>query len=171
MEAHVTAENAQTIAATKRGIAFPSINLETAVKRAEQFWNAERKNAAPADVAVTHWGYSLKSSGGKLTTAALISYGLLRDEGSKEERTVRLTERALDIVLHPIDAPERLQALKAAARAPKINNELLAKWPPNSLPSDQTIKVYLLREKDFNPNTVDSFIKDFRATVRYAKLD
>ncbi len=156
---------------TKRSTSYPSITLEEAIKRAEQFWNAEKKNAAPVEAAVTHWNYSQKSSGGKLVIAALISYGLMIDSGSNQGRQVQLTTRALDILLSLINSSERIKALQEAVRAPKIYNDLLTKWDAANLPSDHTIKSYLIKDKDFNANTVDAFIKDFRASVSYAKLD
>lgn len=154
----------------KRSTSYPSITLEEAVKRAEQFWNAEKKNAAPVEAAVTHWNYSLKSSGGKLVVAALISYGLMIGSGSNQGRQVQLTTRALDILLSLIDSTERIKALQEAVKAPKIYNDLLTKWDAANLPSDHTIKSFLIKDKDFNANTVDAFIKDFRASVSYAKL-
>ncbi len=159
------------ITQTKRSISYPSITLEEAIKRAEQFWNAEKKNAAPVEAAVTHWNYSQKSSGGKLVVAALISYGLMIDSGSNQGRQVQLTARALDILLSLIDSPERIKALQEAVKSPKIYNDLLTKWDAANLPSDHTIKSYLIKDKDFNANTVDAFIKDFRVSVSYAKLD
>jgi hypothetical protein len=155
----------------KRGISYPALSLEEAVKRAEQLWNAEKKHSVPVDVVVQHWNYSSKSSGGRLVVAALLSFGLLADEGRKDERLVQLTPTALDILLNTIESKERIQALQAAIRKPKIYAELLSKWSADDLPSDQTIKTFLIRDKDFNTKMVDTFIKCFRSSIKYAKLD
>lgn len=76
--------------------------------------------------------------------------------------------QALDIVLETADRPA---ALIAAVKSPKIYAELLAEWSPENLPSDQTIKAHLLRNKNFNPLAVDGFIKDFRLSISFSGLD
>lgn len=152
-----------------RSVSYPFITLEEAVSRAKVLWENEGKNLAFVSAAVKHWGYADKSSGGRQTVAALKSYGLVQDEGSSDGRQIKLTERALDILLDPDEARKK-KALREAVTLPRIYNELLTKWSASALPSDLTIAAYLLREKDFNRNTVQDFIKDFRANVAYAGL-
>jgi len=150
-----------------RGISYPAISLSEAVTRAQEFWDHERKNAAPLDAAAAHWGYSPSSSGVRTLAAALLSYGLMVDRGSGPNRQIQLSERALDIIL---ETPERTQALIDAVKSPKIYTELLTEWSPKDLPSDQTIRAHLLRHKNFNPKAVDGFIKDFRASISFSGL-
>lgn len=151
----------------QRSVAYPFIPLATAIDRAQQFWEKERRSDAPVTSAVSHWGYAEKSSGGKQTLAALLQYGLLEDKGALGGRTVRLTEEAVDILLMPKDDARRDALIKKCAKRPKLYAELLGKWP-DTLPSDPTIKYYLVREKNFNPNTVEAAISDFRATMAFA---
>jgi hypothetical protein len=153
-----------------RSVSYPFITLEQAVQRAKVLWDNEGKNLGFVSAAVKHWSYAEKSSGGKQTIAALKAFGLIEDEGSAEGRQIRLTERALDILLDP-DVDKKKRALKAAAVSPKIYAELLQRWPANALPSDLTMEAYLLRDRDFNRNTVKDFIKDFRANIAYAGLN
>src|SRR4029077_16886962 len=82
-----------------RSPAYPFINLETALKRAKQFYEKEGRNAAFLRVAVKHWNYEEKSSGGLQTAAAMISFGLIQVEGPAERRTLNLTQNALRILL------------------------------------------------------------------------
>jgi hypothetical protein len=152
-----------------RSVSYPFITLEQAVQRAKVLWDNEGKNLGFMSAAVKHWNYGEKSSGGKQTVAALKAFGLIEDVGSGDGRQIRLTPRALDILLEP-DEPKRKKALKDAATSPKIYSELLQRWPANALPSDLTIEAYLLRERDFNRNTVKGFIKDFRANIAYSGL-
>jgi hypothetical protein len=155
-----------------RGPSYPSMSLEEAIGKAMQFWTAEKRNAAPVEVAARNWGYSPSSSSGKVVTAALLHFGLLEDSGAGATRTVKLTGRALDILLDEVsDSPRRIQALQDAVREPRIYTDVLNKWPPSELPSDQTLRFYLLREKSFNEGAISAFIKDFRASLAYAKLD
>lgn len=157
-------------AAVGRGPSYPALTVEEAIAKAAQFWSAEKRGAAPVGVAARHWGYSETSSSGKMVVAALIHFGLFGDQGAKDSRMVKLTGRALDIVLDAPESPKRLHAIQDAVWEPKIYSDILAKWGPSELPSDQTLRFYLLREKSFNDGSVDSFIKDFRASVAFAKF-
>ncbi len=78
---------------------------------------------------------------------------------------------SLYILLDQPNSPNRLRALKEAATAPKIYSDILGKWPAHELPSDQTIRFYLLRDKGFNDSAVSAFLKDFRASLSFANLD
>jgi hypothetical protein len=154
-----------------RGTGYPAFSLEEALVRARKFWEAERKNAAPVSAAVKHWGYGDKSSGGKRTISALIQYGLLSDAGTDAKRTVKLTDRALTILLQEQNSDMWLRAVREAAESPKIYADLLTKWPAHELPSDASLQFYLVKDRNFNPSTVVDFLKDFRATVAFARLD
>jgi len=153
-----------------RSPAYPFINLETAIKRAKEFWDQEQSNAANLKVAVDHWGYDIKSSGGLQTAAALVSFGLMKDEGSGDRRKLQLTPAALRI-LHAPDSKERAEAIKQAALAPKIHERIWQKWG-NNLPSDASLRYTLLSEWEpkFNANAVDGFIKQYKDTIAFAKL-
>jgi len=153
----------------RRNTSYPSIPLQKAIQRMDEFWKAEGKNAAPVASAVGHWKYGPKSSGGRLTVAALLSFGLLEASGSKENRLVQLTDRALKIQLSP-DNTIKEEAIKECAAMPRIYSDLLNKYDVEDLPSDQTISFYLITEKDFNPNTANAFIKNFKDTIRFAKI-
>src|SRR5580698_3610847 len=96
-----------------RSPAYPYINLESAIKRAHEFYLKEQRNAAPLKVAAKHWNYEEKSSGAGQTAAAMISFGLMQDEGTGEKRKLKLTENALRIVLDTrADSESRAQAVK-----------------------------------------------------------
>lgn len=150
-----------------RGMSYPAISLKEAVSRTSQLWEREHKNAAPIEAIASHWGYSPASSGVRTTVAALLSFGLVVGIGSGQQRSVRITDRGLDIVL---DTPQRESALREAMIGPRIYAELLNLWPAQNLPSDQAIKVHLLRNKNFNPKSVEGFIKDFRESVTYSGM-
>lgn len=154
-----------------RGPSYPALTIEQAITKAQQFWTFEKRSAAPIAAAAKHWGYSETSSSGKVAVAALLHYGLLEDEGSSDSRTVKLTGRGLDIVLDAHDSPKRLKAVQDALFAPRLYADILSKWPADELPSDSTLRYYLLREKSFNEGSVGGFLKDFRASIAYAKLD
>ncbi len=155
-----------------RSPAYPFINLETALKRAKEFHDQEVRNAASVKVAVKHWGYEEKSSGGLQTIAALISFGLLKDEGIGDKRKLQLTQNALRILLDQRpDSVERAQLIKQAALTPKIHHELWKKWG-NELPSEHQFRYTLTAEwkPPFNEKSVDGFIREYKDTIAFAKL-
>jgi hypothetical protein len=155
-----------------RSPAYPFIGLSAALKRAREFYDKEQRNAASLRVAAKHWNYEAKSSGGLQTAAAMISFGLMQDEGTGDKRTIKLTQNALRILLdgRP-DSPERLALIKQAALAPRIHAQLWKKWGA-ALPSTENLKHMLMFdwEPPFNENTVEGFIKEYRDTIAFAKL-
>lgn len=154
-----------------RSPAYPYLNLETAIARARTFYEKEKRNPAPVTVAATHWGYESKSSGATQTAAALISFGLMQDEGTGEKRKLKLTETALKILLDVrSDSTERNELVRQAALAPKVHRQIWTQYP-NGI-SDENLKHALVFEwqPPFNENSVDGFIKEFRDTIRFAKL-
>jgi hypothetical protein len=155
-----------------RSPSYPGINLETAIKRAEGFYKKERRNAAPFSVAVGHWGFGAKSSGGLVTVAAMRSFGLLkRFERSPGGRPVQLSDLALQILLDERpDSSERAAAIKKAALSPKLHASLWQKYRTAEEVSDANLKHDLVWRLKFNENTVDEVIKEYKDTIAYAKL-
>ena len=153
-----------------RSPAYPGLDLKAAIERARSFYHHEKRSSANVAVAVQHWGYSPSSSGGRQTLAALISYGLLEDKGSGDQRSVTLTDLALRILLDDRpDSIERADTIRRAALLPKIHSELFSKWP-SELPSNPNLRHYLLIEKKFNENIVDDFISQLRTTADFARI-
>lgn len=153
-----------------RSVNYPFITLEEAIKRATTLWNHAGKNLVAIHATGSFWGYAEKSSGLRSTVSALKQYGLVQDVGDGDDRQIRLTDRALDILIEPPDSPKRTNAIRQAALAPKIYAEVLARFSEGIPASDSVISSYLLREKDFNRKTVDSFIANFRANFQLAKI-
>lgn len=151
-----------------RSPAYPSMTLEAALKHAATIYKHEKRSAAPVAVVAEHCGTDIKSSKGLRLIAALKQFGLVKEEGSGDDRQVRLSERALDYLLADNDDGIRA-ALQAAALAPPIHKKIWETYP-NGLPSDATLKSYLIRTLDFNDAYVDGFIKKLRATLAFAEL-
>ena len=148
-----------------RSPAYPFIGLETALERAETFRRAENRNPTRSEVAASHWGYSAKSSGGRQTLSALRQYGLLEGEG-----TVKLTDVALRILLDTREeSPERQQLIRQVALRPPIHRRLWESYGAE-LPSDATLRHVLIFEHGFNENVVTDFMREYRATVTFARL-
>lgn len=151
---------------------YPAINLETAINRARTIHQKEGRHPCAASVAMSHWGYkNPTSSNAQGSLSAVIKFGLLKNIGQGKGRQVQLTEEAIKILLD--ERPESLdrdKAIRSAALMPQIHKELWAKWGA-SLPSEPNMRTFLLMEKEFNSAIVDEFIKDYKATIAFAKLD
>ena len=107
------------------------------------------------------------------TAAAMISFGLLRDEGTGEKRKVKLTENALRILLDTrADSGDRANAIRTVALTPKIHQQLWRKWG-NNIPSPENLRHTLMLDwqPPFNPAAVDGFIKEYKDTIAFAKPD
>lgn len=152
-----------------RSPSHPAFGLPEAIQKAQVFYDLEGFSDAPPSVAIEHWGYSGKSSSGLRALAALLHYGLLDEEGTGEDRRVRLSELARAILSPDVSEGDRQRALTTAALNPKIYRTLWDRYGPN-LPSDTNLSFALVREYSFNQESVRSFIGDFRQTVDFAKL-
>jgi hypothetical protein len=155
-----------------RSPAYPGINLETAIKRADGLYKKERRNAVPYPVAVSHWGFGAKSSGGLVAVAAMKSFGLIQDvERGPSGRVIKLTDLAFQVLLDERpDSAERAAAIKHAALMPRIHGAIWKKYKTTEGVSDANLKHDLVFNFKFNENTVDEFIKEYKDTIRFAKL-
>jgi hypothetical protein len=155
-----------------RSPAYPYCNLETAITRAREFHKEERSNPANISIAGKHWGYKENSSGAYQTAAALISFGLMTDEGTGDKRKLKLTPAALRILLDADpNSTERARLIREAALSPKIHQELWKRWGKD-LPSVHSLKNTLIFDwkPPFNENSVDGFIKEYKDTIKFAQL-
>lgn len=159
------------MAQAKRSPKYPFIPLHKALDRAEQLYREESRNYTPIAVATGHWGYKPKSSGGLQTVGALIGYGLLEDQGSGQERKVRITELARRILLDQRpESHERDRLIREVATTPAIFGTLWSRWRDVGIPSQSSMRHTLVFDYDFNENTVDDFISVFTQTVEFAGL-
>ncbi len=148
----------------------PAMDLATALVRSGVLRDKEGFAYAPVSVAAGHWGYSPGSGSGLRAIAALRHYGLLEEEGAGNQRRVRLSLLAKNILLDNREgSTDKANAIRQAALNPKIYKALWSAWGP-TLPSDENMKYDLQMGHAFNPGSIDGFIKDFRATVAFAKL-
>jgi hypothetical protein len=146
---------------------YPAIPLAKAIERAREFYKQEGKHSAKPEVAVTHWKYTPKSSGGKLTLAALRSFGLLENAADG----VKLSDRGLRIILDEREpSPERTAFIKEAALSPKIHKKLWDRFKAD-LPSQASLKHTLLMEFEFAAGAIDDFIGEYRSTLAFAGLN
>lgn len=147
---------------------FPAFSLPEAVAKAKVIWEKENRHSLPADVAIKHWKKSPTSSGAKQLLAAVLSFGLLSESGNGSARTVKLTERALNILLG--DEVASKAALKEAALLPAVYKNLFEEFGATPLPSDETLSRRLVLGLRFNPAAVQGVIKDYKETLEFSGL-
>lgn len=151
-----------------RSPSFPFISLPEALERARVFFDREHRHETEPEVAVRHWGYSPRSSGGNQTLAALRAFGLLEMAG---EGKVRLTERAVRILLDGREeSPEREQLLRQAALSPALHSRIWERYK-GVLPSDATLRLYLVADEGFNERSVDELIAELKETLEHAGIE
>jgi hypothetical protein len=156
-----------------RSPAYPFIDLEEAIHYAKLVCGEEDRHAFTPEAAAAHWGYKVTSSAVSQVISALKQFGLLSEEPGNGVRRVRLSSQALDLMVHEGGSDlQRRELLKTAALNPKIHREIWDKYG-GRLPSDTSLRIYLLREREgvpFNKDQVDRFISQLRKTIEFAKL-
>jgi hypothetical protein len=148
-----------------RSPSFPYVDLKEALEKAELFRLKEGRNAASFEVGVSHWRYSPKSSGAKQTVAALRAFGLLDSEGP-----LKLTDTALRVLMDKREpSPEREGLIRKLALNPPMHKRLWERYGVH-LPSHANLRHALIFDDGFNENAVEDFIKEYKATIEFARL-
>lgn len=154
-----------------RSPAYPYIALPNALEKAAVLWQVEGKHSAAVNVAMQHWGYKEDSSTGYSCVAALKKFGLVDHEGMGDTRQVRLSGLALTILLDKDpNSDGRREALRTAALGPRIHAELWERYG-TELPSDQSLKRYLVQERGFNEAAVDELLDEYKQTMTFAGMN
>jgi hypothetical protein len=143
-----------------RSPSFPFISLPEAIQRARLLYEAERRNPVSADVAVAHWGYAPKSSGGRQTIAALKAFELMEDVNGR----LRLTDVGQHLVVREPGSPEHNVLLRQVALSPPLFRKLWDRYGPE-LPPPQSLRSYLVLELKLNENAVENLMRSYRETV------
>lgn len=151
-----------------RGPSYPYLGLEEAIGTARKVYDFAKRAPAPTESVITEaWKYSLSSSGAQKTLAALRAFGLLEDAPGTNGRAIKLTARAIRILLDEDDSPERKEEIRKAALSPKWYDYCWRTWGKEMPPS---MRSNLLIEHSFVESTIDSFLKDYRRTIAFAGL-
>lgn len=155
--------NADQKAKRHRSPSYPTIGLRESVDRIGKFYKIDGKAGAPPEIAVKHMGYSTAHGQAMSAMSALKKFGLLAESNGR----VVPTQRALEILNLNDGDQRRIQALKDAALAPPIYRQMISD-NPNGLPGDEALESELVTYKNFNPNAVRGFVKDFRESLDFA---
>ena len=143
---------------------YPGMGLREAIEKARQLYDSNGKAAVAKDAAVKAWGYKGLNGASLRVLGALNQYGLL---DIPESKTVKLSARALAILLEPEDSAERAQALLDAAHTPPVFAEIQEHYP-DGLPGDEGLKSYLVRTLNFTDEAAVNLIASLRDTIALA---
>lgn len=171
----MAANEAKTTAEVKppkqgRSPAYPGIDLESALDKVKELYNAEGKYAVPMSSAFKAWGFSEKSSGGRELRAALRYFGLIVIEGEGDSGKIKVSEDALRILLDDRqDQTEKQSIIRRLALNPPIHKKLLEKFP-DGIKSDGTVEHFLVWEEHYNKPAAVELVAEFKATATFAGL-
>ncbi|MGJ4928615.1 hypothetical protein ACQR1I_14180 [Bradyrhizobium sp. HKCCYLS2038] len=151
----------------ERSPSFPYIGLSRAVERVRAVYaNARRHEARVVDVAAA-WGWGAKSSGTLQTIAALLAYGLLEDQGSGDNRKLKVTDLAFK-ALEDERPGEREAALAEAALKPKLIAEYAERWR-DGRPGDGICISELRIDRGFTDDGARQFLKVFDDSIEFTR--
>ncbi len=143
---------------------YPSLSLGEAIERARTLYKQEGRAAAPADVVVRAWGYNSLNGASLRVLSALRQYGLL--EGSNDG--MKLSGRALTILLEPETHPDYAEALHEALQAPALFQDIVQEYATD-LPSDPALISYLVRKQNFGEAAARTLIAAFRESAELVR--
>lgn len=144
---------------------YPMFSLRTAIEKAKLVYQHEKRNFTTAAVIQRDIGYKEGTGPAGRAVSALRQYGLLEERSG----TYGVTDVGFLFTYAEENAPERQAALRESALKPMIFRELIEQFP-SGLPSDGTLRSYLIGKRGFNPTAVDEFIAVFKETMELANV-
>jgi hypothetical protein len=155
---------------TKEGGArFPFINLEKAIGRAKELFDADQRGREMTIAGVFGvWEYSEKSSGGFQTIAALKQYGLIQNTNSGDGRKVRLSDSALRYFRDEREEEKKKLAREFALK-PKIVASLWKDWHVTP-PGDTIARSHLKAERGLTDQASRSLLSIYKENLAFADL-
>jgi len=149
----------------KRSPGYPMISLDEAVQKAKTLWDKDKNNYIPLAAAYEHLGYKSQGGYSARIIAALKKFELI----SEKQNAIKLTEEAVDLALHNQSDERYIEIIKKLALKPAIYEKIFNKYN-GTIPSDSTLRIELIKEHQFNPESVEDFISSFRKTIEFAGL-
>lgn len=145
---------------------FPFISLAKSLERAKAVYDNDKSGKGlKMPVAFAAWSYSDKSSGGFQTVAALKSYGLLADEGSKDDRAIMLTSEARQYFQSEIEE-DRARLRSAFAARPPLMAHLLEHWDGGTV-DDPVARTYLKTGVGLNEQSARSALGIYKQNLSF----
>jgi len=151
-----------------RGPSYPYVDLESAIALTRKVYDyAKRGTAAVESVVTEALGFSPTSSSGDKVMAALKQFGMTEDVGENNGKSVKISGRAIRILLDDQDSAQRQEEIKKAAISPKWYEYCWSKWGKEMPPA---MRSNLLIEHGFVESTVDGFLSNYKRSIAFAGL-
>lgn len=160
------AEETEDKRARHRSPGYPTVSLMEAVERVGKLYDADGKAGAPIETALKHIGFAKAHGQAHSVLSALKKFGLVSGGNGR----IVPTQRAIEILKLPESDARRAQALKDAVSSPGIYRELIDQYRETGLPGDDSLAAELEVSKGFNPNAVQGFVADFKASLEFAGI-
>lgn len=155
---------------TNRSPSYPACDLKRSVEFAVTLHARIRNDYTTYEAAIGFFGYSPRSSSGQRTMAALSHFGLTDERGTGPARQIRLSKLGRRIALEAeARTADYYEAIQQAVLQPRVYTLLWERWGDH-LPDQQELTTYLVDELAFNPNSVDTFLADYRSSLVFAGL-
>lgn len=155
----------KVLPAKARSPRYPVIGLGEAIERIQKVYAKDHLNTIPKTVVVEHMGYTSLNGASLGIVSAVSKYGLL--EGGSEG--MKVSDRALAILVHEQGEQARVEAIEAAAQAPTLFEELFQEFPSGA--SDNALKSYLIVRKKFIPAAATVAIRAFKDTLAVVQAE
>lgn len=144
--------------AKARSPRYPAIGLPEAIEKVRAVYDNDFTNEVPKEVVAAHMGYGGLNGASLGVISAVSKFGLLVGGG----KGMRVSDRALAILVNEPGHPDRADAIREAAAEPALFAELFQQFPNGA--SDQNLKSYLITRMKFLPSAVEGAIRAFRST-------
>lgn len=157
-------QNEKTVtneAKQRRSPISPIIPIDDAIEKVRQVYVKDKRAFTDFKTLADHIGYKVKNKGGTAGRAvsALKQYGLLEERAGQ----YRISEAAWKILEMEEGSEERTRLIKEAALRPPMIRKVFS-INDGELPSDATLRNYLLFTEGFNTDTAANFIRVLRRT-------
>jgi hypothetical protein len=151
-----------------RGPSYPYVDLEGAIALTRKVYDYAKRGTAAVEAVVTEaLKFSPTSSSGDKVLAALRSFGLTEDAAETNGKSLKISNRAIRILLDDQDSAERQDEIRKAALSPKWYEYCWSKWGKEMPPA---MRSNLLIEHGFVESTVDGFLANYKKSIAFAGL-
>ena len=145
---------------------YPTVGLREAVTRVRKLYEADGKAGAPAELAAVHIGFAKPHGQAMSVLAALKKFGLVSEINGRWAPS----QRAIEILNLPEADERRQRALQEAALSPEIYRQLAEAHRETGWPKNDVLESELVTYRNFNPNSVEAFVKDLKDSLEFSGL-
>jgi hypothetical protein len=148
---------------------YPGYSLKDCVGFLKKLYEKYKNKEVYWNDAINQIGHSPTSSTGGRAISALTSFGLLEIRGTKNDKFVKATKLAQEIMLENEYSSEWYESLRKASLVDGSMKEVWTKWG-KEIPHQDTIIKSLQLDMDYSPEGAKRFAAVIVDTYNFAKL-